>query len=755
MKPSSLILVAALMLTPFQTRAQDATQAFAETSTVARLPSDSPNQHTERAQSSSTTAPDRTGLIPASGAMLSDPVKRALIIAVGEYPDVGLNGYSSINSSNDVPLIRHTLQRQGFETIAVLENAAADRAGIEAALRALEAETQPGDVVVIHFSGHGVTMRDDNADETDGYDEALVPYGARHMPDASAGETLADVEAMHLRDDDFGEHLVRIRRAAGGAGHVSVWLDSCHSGSGTRSANGAKARGVSLAVGQAPPSDQRRADLGISPEAGGLLEGKSGASGGLASIVLISAARHDQLNYETTDRANANTPVGSLSLALRDAFARVGPEDTYGMLFDDVRATLAAIAPHQTPQIEGDPGIDLRVLDGRARAQDPYFRIIDYDAQERTVYLDGGTFTGLNVGAKIAIHPTSTATLEDAGTPLAVGTVTDALETQVEVTLDAPLPEDTDASRTRAFVTQASYGDVRLRVHVAGDLPGTLGADLRERLAEFGMVALVDTPNDADLLVASQAAEPVARGGSKAPLQGGVYVTDATTRTPIGSVLVAADAAPTDAAVRTVETRLQDYARYRFLVGMGGEHAEEAGFRMEVVPARHVIRMGRYVRSETEGVTARREGGSLVMEPGEDYLLRVTNDGDEGAYVTVLDLLSDGSIQPLVPNADITTAETLIEPGRSIQVPMRITVPVGPNTLRLFVTSEPVDFRPMLTRGSTRSRGPANPLEVLFDNVTTGEVTTRGTTLGGAPGEYATSAVTIQVVLAEENAEED
>lgn len=40
------------------------------------------------------------------------------------------------------------------------------------------AEAQPGDVVFCHYSGHGSKLVDDNGDEADGYDEALVPVSS-------------------------------------------------------------------------------------------------------------------------------------------------------------------------------------------------------------------------------------------------------------------------------------------------------------------------------------------------------------------------------------------------------------------------------------------------------------------------------------------------------------------------------------------------------------------------------------------------
>lgn len=36
-------------------------------------------------------------------------------------------------------------------------------------------ESQPGDTVWIHYSGHGGRVEDQDGDEDDGYDETLIP----------------------------------------------------------------------------------------------------------------------------------------------------------------------------------------------------------------------------------------------------------------------------------------------------------------------------------------------------------------------------------------------------------------------------------------------------------------------------------------------------------------------------------------------------------------------------------------------------
>ena len=49
------------------------------------------------------------------------------------------------------------------------------RANITQEFQWLSQGAQPGDILFLHYSGHGTQTRDLDGDEADGYDEALVP----------------------------------------------------------------------------------------------------------------------------------------------------------------------------------------------------------------------------------------------------------------------------------------------------------------------------------------------------------------------------------------------------------------------------------------------------------------------------------------------------------------------------------------------------------------------------------------------------
>ena len=81
------------------------------------------------------------------------------------------------------------------------------------ALQNLAADSQPGDVAFVHYSGHGGFVPDDDGDEEDGYDETMIPVGFQ-----SAGQ---------IRDDDLFKYLVGPMQAGV---TLTALMDCCHSG---------------------------------------------------------------------------------------------------------------------------------------------------------------------------------------------------------------------------------------------------------------------------------------------------------------------------------------------------------------------------------------------------------------------------------------------------------------------------------------------------------------------------------------------
>jgi hypothetical protein len=87
------------------------------------------------------------------------------------------------------------------------------KANIIDAYKTIIAQAEENDAIFLHYSGHGTKLRDDDGDESDGYDEALVPRDFQ-------------TNGM-IRDDDLYELL--LKNLPDGV-HMTSLMDCCHSG---------------------------------------------------------------------------------------------------------------------------------------------------------------------------------------------------------------------------------------------------------------------------------------------------------------------------------------------------------------------------------------------------------------------------------------------------------------------------------------------------------------------------------------------
>lgn len=100
--------------------------------------------------------------------------------------------------------------------IRVVENA--KRSDFEETFAWVSSKASENDLVLFYYSGHGTSIPDDNGDEHDGRDEAIVPY------DLASSATWDDA-TKYIRDDQLKAWIEGIPAAA-----VVSSFDSCFSG---------------------------------------------------------------------------------------------------------------------------------------------------------------------------------------------------------------------------------------------------------------------------------------------------------------------------------------------------------------------------------------------------------------------------------------------------------------------------------------------------------------------------------------------
>lgn len=230
--------------------------------------------------------------------------KKALLIGVGTYPVAG--GWATLNSKNDLTIIKDALLSQGFlnENICIIEDEKGTRQNIITTIKTkLINETKKGDIVYFHFSGHGQQKQDLDGDEIDGYDECIVPYDSpkKFNPGVYEGQNL-------ILDDELNELFVGVRKQLTSSGQLIVALDACHSGTGTR--GGGTARGSSEPMAS-PDYVQKNVQHKLQKEDNKINEKTGIANNGLASMIAFFGSAQNQVNYEMTN--DQGIPYGSLS----------------------------------------------------------------------------------------------------------------------------------------------------------------------------------------------------------------------------------------------------------------------------------------------------------------------------------------------------------------------------------------------------------------------------------------------------------
>src|SRR6185295_11750123 len=142
--------------------------------------------------------------------------KRALLIGINKYQMAGADLRGCVNDVKDLKTA--IVEFHGFKPgdITVLIDGDATTKAMQAGIKKLVRDSKKGDVALLHYSGHGSNVPDDNQDEADGRDEILCP-------------TDLDWDDP-LRDDWLRTTFDGLKADVS----LTVIMDCCHSGTNTR-----------------------------------------------------------------------------------------------------------------------------------------------------------------------------------------------------------------------------------------------------------------------------------------------------------------------------------------------------------------------------------------------------------------------------------------------------------------------------------------------------------------------------------------
>lgn len=622
--------------------------------------------------------------------------KRALIIAIENYPFS--SNWGTLSTLNDVTLIKNALLKQDFKeaNINVITDSIADKNGIENALDQLLKIAGPGDIVVIHYSGHGQQIEDDNIDEeTDGLDECIVPYGAIKSNNVSI---FNEISAGYLRDDVFGEKITMLRNKLGKKGNVLVTLDACHSGSATRG-GGPKVRGS----GEPIVSSNFLKKKLLLKDTSGVFKDNNNVilNSDAAAYVVISAAQAQEPNMETKD--DDFNVVGSLSYAISKSLSTLNEKLTYRALFARIEDILLNKVPEQKPVLEGD-GLDDELFGGAYNPQKAFVTAKVDITNKKLIRIDGGYISGISKGSVLSFYPAGTMS-PDGVKPIVKGVVDNSKYYTSTVKLAKVIP-GLDKKNLMAFVSELNYGTKKIKLGTDSLSRGEATL-IKTSLKNF---QLVDLTAPYDLYFGKS--DSVNGWALRYPGKGGVF----TDNIKIGDT----------AELKKI---LKRYDRYRYLRNLT---FQKPGLAAKVFLV-HVDSAG---NNDYEKTKERSKLGVLEVKVGEAIRPIVINTGTNPFYVNIVDLQPDGKINAIIPyeKKSINVAEhCLVAPKDTLKITARndfkikISPPYGEETFKIFISADLFNLEPVLvSKKDIASRGNLKNLEKIFNDSEVNDIGSRG-----------------------------
>jgi len=273
--------------------------------------------------------------------------KLALLVGINAYPES--SNLSPLQGClTDVELQRQLLiHRFGFkrQDILTLTDAQATRQGMLTAFEEhLIKQAKPGDIVVFHFSGHGSQVIDPDRDATDGLNSTFVPVDSvLPLEYPARGGAVKDIMG----------HTLFLLMAALRTENVTVVLDSCHSGGGTRGVLRVRSRAGGAGISASPEEfayqQQWLSRLNLSAA-----DYRTQRRRGVAKGVVIASAKRDQL---AADAPFSEFHAGAFTyLMTQYLWQQTGQALVTNTIPNVARNTTKVSSSNQEPVFEVKPG---------------------------------------------------------------------------------------------------------------------------------------------------------------------------------------------------------------------------------------------------------------------------------------------------------------------------------------------------------------------------------------------------------------
>jgi Caspase domain/Domain of unknown function (DUF4384) len=594
----------------------------------------------------------------------SPGVKRALLVGINKYKSVPrLQG-----SLNDIETMRQILiTRWGFsdKLITMVTDEAATRNGILAALEQLVKEAGPNDTVYFHYSGHGSQVEDLNGDEPDDHlDETLVPQDGRSG------------DVRDITDDELDAVFAKMR-----AKSAMIVLDSCHSGTATRSLD-IRTRSI--------PRDTR---IGIYRKA-------EDAKPRTRAIVPVMTSRYVVMTGAASHQEALDGPIdgryhGFFTYSLSKSLSQSPPGASPREVFSGVERELKRIQAHfgrssmPEPQLEAPPHlIEAALLSSQQAAQEsgspsparlPWLEV--QPASDGIVTLVNGTLLGAAPGSTWSLYPPGDTRFAP-GRALAVATVTQLNGKDAIGKLQSSAGRIPSGARAIALLPAPSGQRIPIRIlDVPADRRGVIEETLRANVKDVDLVGAgqparfaVDVEGDTLRLLAADGLEVVGSFGLKEPWGAGVATV--VSRSSNASELLTLD---NPSSQLKVDVRVASAVKSKGSVSNRG---------IKVVADTQAVKY--HIRNQGN---PRTQQNSLQLE------VRVNAD----SYVTIVDVDSEGGVNLLFPNSHQNRqyhGDGFMRAGEAVLIPDSLesgnqagfywdySPPKGTDTIRVFSSTD-------------------------------------------------------------------
>lgn len=580
---------------------------------------------------------------------------------------------------NDIAAMKEALVARGLtvEPAFTLTGKDATRAAILDAYERLIASAKHGEASVVYYSGHGGRALPPSTAEPgarsgpDPMDlQFIVPYDFNESaPGDFRGITSVELSVLQTRLTQRTDNVVSI-------------FDCCHSGHVSREMFRVKA-----VKDHVTSYEELSAHIKLM-EAEGLRSGLMRSIGNPDAVRIVACAP-EQMAFEYPGAGGKQ--IGMLTEALTMALHAAGTEKvSWATLLDGIRFRISALVSGQRPEAEGPA----RRLLFATEEDNRLGSLPVTDTDDGRLQLECAPLLGVRVGDVFEILSPS----DDKIGALTVD-VAGPLYAQGPVTLDAGVPGVPVGARARRITASAP----KLVVSVPTDMPNS--ADLDSALKHSTLVrkAEGDEPWDARLLVDDDGTVTVAdrTGALHAPRTGG--------------------AASFTRAVGDLET----LARAEALRALDNDTRWALG-------AKVTCEWGLVEDGKRRPLPDFGE----VLRAGQKVYISVRNDGDTPVYVTLLDIGVTGRVTVLTnatPSGCRLSREYQQEyvfgyealpdalEGVALDWPNGLDpIHARNETVLIFVTSEPQDFRALNQPGITR-KGFVSPLTKLVDQIASGK----------------------------------